>query len=474
MSTRPSNRPSISILRVFRMFLPIMVLVRPVAGLNNMNLGYGSRLVGGVGGCVGGGVGGLGLGVAGFRHYSHNGRFGKNHLVMRSKQSISDTFDNIISKKNQGQNIKKIAPVYKPKSPNQELYYKYLNDPDIPIVFGIGPAGCGKTLLACVTAIEELRRGNIQKIILTRPIVPVEEEELGFLPGNLIHKMDPWTRPIFDIFLEFYQQRDLDSMLQTGVIEISPLAYMRGRTFKRCFIIADEMQNSTPNQMLMLTTRIGDSTKMAITGDLKQSDRCAANGLLDFMNKYKAYRKANDVVDFSKPSHTPVMNSNGIPFDSSTKLPVTTLNDTHTGRAILNHNRYKTHHAYDIANEKWCGSGMGIEMVEMSHKDIERSPIVAKILDIYKPVRVSNADVSNADVSNADVSTDKTPIDKIIDVQGIIPSVSVRNVSIIEYGNTTNAIQSINKNTTVLRENYGSDDAALIPISHLSKHHKGL
>lgn len=411
--TRPSNRPGISILRVFRMFLPLVMLSRPVLGLNNMNLEYGGRLV-----------------VGQFRHYSRNGGFGKSNLNMRSKNSISDNFDNMISKKNQGQNIKKIAPVYKPKSPNQELYYKYLNDPDTPIVFGIGPAGCGKTLLACVTAIEELRRGNIQKIVLTRPIVPVEEEELGFLPGNLIHKMDPWTRPIFDIFLEFYQQRDLDSMLQTGVIEISPLAYMRGRTFKRAFIIADEMQNSTPNQMLMLTTRIGDGTKMAITGDLKQSDRCDANGLLDFMNKFKAYRKANDVVDFSKPSHTPFMNSNGIPFDSSTKLPVTTLNDTHTGRAILNHNWYKTHHDFDIASEKWCGSdigsGMGIEMVEMSHKDIERSPIVAKILDIYKPLSISNT----------------------------------------ENGTTI-------KKTYVKYDN-GSNDAALIPSSHLSKNHKGV
>ena len=427
--TRPSNRPGISILRVFRMFLPLVMLSRPVLGLNNMNLEYGGRLV-----------------VGQFRHYSRNGGFGKSNLIMRSKNSISDNFDNMISKKNQGQNIKKIAPVYKPKSPNQELYYKYLNDPDIPIVFGIGPAGCGKTLLACVTAIEELRRGNIQKIVLTRPIVPVEEEELGFLPGNLIHKMDPWTRPIFDIFLEFYQQRDLDSMLQSGVIEISPLAYMRGRTFKRAFIIADEMQNSTPNQMLMLTTRIGDGTKMAITGDLKQSDRCDANGLLDFMNKFKAYRKANDVVDFSKPSHTPFMNSNGIPFDSSTKLPVTTLNDTHTGRAILNHNRYKTHHDFDIASEKWCGSdvgsGMGIEMVEMSHKDIERSPIVAKILDIYKPLRISNAENGNTN-------------------------------------GTTNGTTNGNANGTTIKKTYvkydnGSNDAALIPSSHLSKNHKGV
>jgi phosphate starvation-inducible PhoH-like protein len=437
MSIRPSNRPGISFLRVFRMFLPIMVLVRPVVGLNNMNLGYGGRLAG---------VGGLdGFGVARFRHYSSNGAFGKTNIVMRSKQSISNTFDNIISKKIQGQNIKKIAPVYKPKSPNQELYYKYLNDPDIPIVFGIGPAGCGKTLLACVTAIEELRRGNIQKIVLTRPIVPVEEEELGFLPGNLIHKMDPWTRPIFDIFLEFYQQRDLDSMLQTGVIEISPLAYMRGRTFKRCFIIADEMQNSTPNQMLMLTTRIGDSTKMAITGDLKQSDRCAANGLLDFMNKYNAYRKANDVLDFSKPSH-------------------------------------KTHHAYDVENEKWCGStSMGIEMVEMSQKDIERSPIVAKILDIYKPLYISNAenvsqlplksppndDILSEKLGKQPKKTDDVDADVVIDV-------AVRNVSIIEYGSNISNSTDTTDNTSYLKKNHGSDDAALIPISHMSKKYGGL
>ena len=459
--SRPSNRPGISFLCGFRMLLPIVMMARHVVGLNNMNLGYGGRLVCGGVDCLGG------FGSGQFRHYSSNGAFGKTLLVMRSKQSISDNFDNIISKKNQGQNIKKIAPVYKPKSPNQELYYKYLNDPDIPIVFGIGPAGCGKTLLACVTAIEELRRGNIQKIILTRPIVPVEEEELGFLPGNLIHKMDPWTRPIFDIFLEFYQQRDLDSMLQTGVIEISPLAYMRGRTFKRAFIIADEMQNSTPNQMLMLTTRIGDGTKMAITGDLKQSDRCAANGLLDFMNKFKAYRKTNDVIDSS-------------------------TNETHIQRAVLNNNKYKTHHVYDISNDKWCdthnngnydemGSGMGIEMVEMSHKDIERSPIVAKILDIYTPFRISNSEnVSTLSLKtppDVGVSNEKLykPSKKMNDEDTrVVIDMAVSNVSIIEYGNTTNVTQSINKNTTVLRGNYGSDDAALIPISHLSKHHKGL
>jgi phosphate starvation-inducible protein PhoH len=122
----------------------------------------------------------------------------------------------------------------------------------------------------------------------------VEEEEIGFLPGNLIHKMDPWTRPVFDIFLEFYPQRELDFMLQTGIIEISPLAYMRGRTFKRAFIIADEMQNSSPNQMFMLTTRIGEKTKLVVTGDLKQSDRNTTNGLSDIMEKVQKYNSLNN------------------------------------------------------------------------------------------------------------------------------------------------------------------------------------
>jgi phosphate starvation-inducible PhoH-like protein len=187
-----------------------------------------------------------------------------------------------------------IARQYKPKTQNQELYAKYLKDTKYPIVFGIGPAGCGKTLFACIQAIRELNSNNIQKIILTRPIVPVEEEELGFLPGNLITKMDPWTRPIFDIFLEFYKKSELDLMIKTNVIEISPLAYMRGRTFKDCFIIADEMQNSSPNQMLMLTTRLGNSSKLVVTGDLKQSDRSESNGLVDIMQKVRAYDRRNN------------------------------------------------------------------------------------------------------------------------------------------------------------------------------------
>jgi phosphate starvation-inducible PhoH-like protein len=118
---------------------------------------------------------------------------------MRSKKSDSAYDFTSLSKKN-----KHISPVYKPKSENQKKYTDFLNNSTIPIVLGIGPAGCGKTLFACLTAIKQLQDGSVDKIILTRPVVPVEEEDIGFLPGNLVKKMDPWTRPIFDILLEYY------------------------------------------------------------------------------------------------------------------------------------------------------------------------------------------------------------------------------------------------------------------------------
>jgi len=180
--------------------------------------------------------------------------------------------------------------IYKPHGPNQRKYIEYLNNKDNSIVLGVGPAGTGKTLFACATAVKELQNGKIDKIVLTRPIVPVEED-IGYLPGSLINKMNPWTRPIFDILEEYYSLREIDSMIQSGIIEISPLAFMRGRTFKKSFIIADEMQNSSPNQMLMLATRLGEESRMVITGDLKQSDRCHDNGLLDLLNKIKYHKR---------------------------------------------------------------------------------------------------------------------------------------------------------------------------------------
>lgn len=187
------------------------------------------------------------------------------------------------------QNERNISPVYKPRGPNQKKYVKYLKSRDVSLLVGVGPAGTGKTLFACYTAIEELKNGNVNKIVLTRPVVPVEED-IGYLPGTLVNKMNPWTRPIFDIFEEFYSPRDIDSMIHSGIIEISPLAFMRGRTFKNAFVIADEMQNSSPNQMFMLATRLGEGSRMVITGDLKQSDRCEDNGLLHLLKLINSYK----------------------------------------------------------------------------------------------------------------------------------------------------------------------------------------
>jgi phosphate starvation-inducible PhoH-like protein len=178
-----------------------------------------------------------------------------------------------------------LSPLYKPKGNNQENYSKLLGDPQVSILLAVGPAGTGKTLFACNTAVDMLSRGEVQKIILTRPMISVEDEEIGFLPGGLVSKMDPWTRPIFDILGEKYGKRDIDAMLQSGALEIAPLAFMRGRTFKRAFIIADEMQNSSPNQMMMLATRLGEGSRMVITGDLNQTDRADRNGLVDFMGR---------------------------------------------------------------------------------------------------------------------------------------------------------------------------------------------
>ena len=158
-----------------------------------------------------------------------------------------------------------------------------------------GKAGSGKSLLAANIALDLLFSREIEKIIITRPLVSVDEE-LGFLPGTFQAKMDPWIRPVFDILRETFSMAQIQSMIEDGFIEISPLAYMRGRTFKRSFIIADEMQNSSPNQMKMILTRIGEGSKMVITGDLFQSDREGENGLSDFMLRYNDASLSNQIA----------------------------------------------------------------------------------------------------------------------------------------------------------------------------------
>ena len=174
-----------------------------------------------------------------------------------------------------------------PRNKSQEQYMLTLANPKKDVVFGIGPAGTGKTLIAVLTAIKLFKEGEVDKIIVTRPAVSVDED-LGFLPGTLEQKMAPWTRPIFDVLREYFTSREIEGMIDEGVIEIAPLAYMRGRTFKRAFIIADEMQNSTANQMKMLLTRLGEGSKMAVTGDLAQADRLKDNGLIDFITQLES------------------------------------------------------------------------------------------------------------------------------------------------------------------------------------------
>ena len=177
-----------------------------------------------------------------------------------------------------------------PRTRNQEKLVLALQDPDTHIVITTGPAGTGKTYLAMQAAVKALREGECDRIIMTRPAVGVEGEQHGFLPGNLVAKMEPWTRPLLDVMREYYRAQDIAAMIEDQIVEIAPLAFMRGRTFKHAWIIADEMQNATPAQAKMLMTRIGTNSKIVITGDVEQADRNNGdNGLMDLCDRLAAH-----------------------------------------------------------------------------------------------------------------------------------------------------------------------------------------
>ncbi len=218
----------------------------------------------------------------------------RNVIVREIKMKKTNSYNsnsNSYNSNSYNSNSNKFHCNYHPKNMNQYKYVNHLNNDNIKIVMAIGSAGTGKTLFACLKAISLLKNNEINKIIITRPAVSVEEEH-GFLPGNINKKMDPWMRPILDIFEEFYSKNEIELLMKNGYIEISPLAYMRGRTFKNTFIIGDEMQNSSPNQMVMLTTRLGINCKMVLTGDLNQSDKFQNNGLKDLLSRVKLYNKS--------------------------------------------------------------------------------------------------------------------------------------------------------------------------------------
>ncbi len=166
-------------------------------------------------------------------------------------------------------NIKTKRGVIKPRTPNQAQYIANILDHDI--TFGIGPAGTGKTYLAVAAAVDALERQEVRRIMLTRPAVEAGEK-LGFLPGDLSQKVDPYLRPLYDALFEMLGFEKVEKLIERNVIEVAPLAYMRGRTLNDAFIILDESQNTTIEQMKMFLTRIGFNSKAVVTGDITQVD----------------------------------------------------------------------------------------------------------------------------------------------------------------------------------------------------------
>jgi phosphate starvation-inducible PhoH-like protein len=199
---------------------------------------------------------------------------------------------NILSIKNNFNTLS--IKIFKPKTENQQIYQKLLDNQNENLIIATGPPGSGKTLMACISAINHLKEGTIQKIIITRPTISIDEN-IGFLPGSIETKMKPWTIPIFDIFEKYYTKSQIKNMIDIGQIEICPLGFMQGRTFDFCFVIGDEMEHSTIEQMYLFLTRLGLKSRMVITGDLAQNKKCINNGLHDLISKFKMNQNMNNI-----------------------------------------------------------------------------------------------------------------------------------------------------------------------------------
>ncbi|MBD2812053.1 PhoH family protein [Xenorhabdus sp. Vera] len=190
------------------------------------------------------------------------------HLAITESRILEQVAESV-SEYGKAVNIKTKRGVIKPRTPNQAQYISNILTHDI--TFGVGPAGTGKTYLAVAAAVDALERQEIRRILLTRPAVEAGEK-LGFLPGDLSQKVDPYLRPLYDALFEMLGFEKVEKLIERNVIEVAPLAYMRGRTLNDAFIILDESQNTTIEQMKMFLTRIGFNSKAVITGDVTQID----------------------------------------------------------------------------------------------------------------------------------------------------------------------------------------------------------
>lgn len=182
----------------------------------------------------------------------------------------------------------------RPRTPAQHDYVDILRSPLIDgpaVVVAYGAAGCGKTLLGISIGVEKMRAGEVERLVVTRPAVCVEEEDLGALPGDLNDKMLPHMMPVVDALMRHYPRERVDAMMRGGAVEVCPLAFMRGRTFERAWVVLDEAQNATPAQLLMALTRVGKGSRLVLAGDPRQHDRTRPgqrSGLEDLLDRLGA------------------------------------------------------------------------------------------------------------------------------------------------------------------------------------------
>ena len=234
--------------------------------------------------------------------YMYSNSYSTDQNIQYKQQELMNQFFQQQQQQQKQQQKLKTKHVLIPRNSNQELYINTLNNINPSIVVATGPAGSAKSYIAVAVGIDKLVNKEYKRLVITRPAVSVDEE-MGFLPGSITEKMDPWMRPLYDTFYKYYSVAEVKTMIANKIIDICPIAYLRGRTLEDSYIIIDEAQNCTINQMLMILTRIGSGSKMVITGDLTQHDRgFTINGLGDFIQRLNnnEINNFNNIIDIAR------------------------------------------------------------------------------------------------------------------------------------------------------------------------------